>query len=109
MERLSPVIIAIPIYFLLIGIELLIQYFSGKKIYRANDAISNISCGIVQQLSGIFLRVVSVGAYVLVFEYFCFYTLEMNIYLWIILFLGVDFFYYWAQFDIFSEIADNDQ
>jgi hypothetical protein len=38
---LSPVVLAIPIYFLLIAIELVVDYFSDKKVYRLNDALQH--------------------------------------------------------------------
>ncbi|HMP99772.1 MAG TPA: sterol desaturase family protein, partial [Cyclobacteriaceae bacterium] len=59
----NPIVLSIPIFFILIGIELLIQRFSHKKIYRLQDALSNISCGITQQLSGLFLRILAIGVY----------------------------------------------
>ncbi len=91
------IILAIPVYFLLIGIELVIQYFSDRKLYRLNDALTNISCGVISQLSGLVFKVLSFGAYVAIYEYARFFTLEATWLTWIILFLGVDFFYYWAH------------
>ena len=91
------VVLSIPIYFLLIAIELLIQRFSNRQIYRLNDALTNISCGITQQLSGVFFKVLSVGAYYLVFEYLRIYEMPQYWLTWIILFFAVDFCYYWAH------------
>ncbi|MGK7390218.1 MAG: sterol desaturase family protein [Candidatus Cyclobacteriaceae bacterium M2_1C_046] len=91
------VVLSIPIYFLLIGIELLIQRFSRQQIYRLNDALTNISCGITQQLSGVFFKVLSVGAYFLLFEYLRIAELPRNWLYWIALFFAVDFCYYWAH------------
>lgn len=94
---INPIVLSIPIYFLLIGIELLIQQFSKKKLYRLNDAITNISCGITQQVTGIFLKVIGVGAYALVYEYFAIWEVPNLWYTFIILFVAADFFYYWAH------------
>lgn len=93
----NPIILSIPIYFILIGIELIIQWFSKKQLYRLNDAITNISCGITQQLTGIFLKVIGVGVYTLVFEKFAVYTIASSWYMYIILFVAADFLYYWAH------------
>ncbi len=95
--NLSPIILSIPIYFLLIGIELLIQKITKKELYRLNDAVTNISCGITQQLTGIFLKVLGVGAYALVYEHFAVFDIPTNWMSIIALFIGVDFFYYWAH------------
>ena len=95
--NLNPVILSIPVYFFLIGVELIVQWVTHRKIYRLNDALTNISCGITQQLSGLFLKVLSFTVYVVVFEKFRFMTLPNN---WItvtILFFAVDFCYYWAH------------
>ena len=35
---------AIPVFFLLIGIELIIEKLQNNQLYRFNDAYSNISC-----------------------------------------------------------------
>lgn len=94
---INPIVLSIPIYFLLIGIELIIQQFSRKKLYRLNDALTNISCGITQQVTGIFLKVIGVGAYVLVYEYLRLFEVPNVWYTYIILFVAADFFYYWAH------------
>ena len=94
---LNPVILSIPIYFLLIGIELVVQQFSKKQYYRLDDAITNISCGVTQQLTGIFFKVFSIGAYVLLYEYFAIWTIPTTWYSLLILFIAADFCYYWAH------------
>lgn len=93
----NPIILSIPIYFALIGIELLIQVFSKKKLYRLNDAITNISCGITSQLSGIFFKVISVGAYVIIYENLAIFSLPSTLLTFVILFVASDFCYYWAH------------
>ncbi|MCA6074612.1 sterol desaturase family protein [Fulvivirga sedimenti] len=92
----NPIILSIPIYFLLIGIELLIERFSKRKLYRLNDAITNISCGVTQQLTNIFFKVLGVAAFAFVYEY-RFFTIPENALTFILLFIAVDFCYYWAH------------
>ena len=94
---LNPIILSIPIYFALIGIELLIQAIKKYKIYRLNDAITNISCGITQQVTGVFFKVLSVAAYQFVYENFALFEIAPTWYNLILLFVLVDFFYYWAH------------
>lgn len=94
---INPVVLSIPIYFLLIGIELLIQAFKKEQLYRLNDAITNISCGITQQVTGVFFKVLSVAAYHMIFENFAIWQITPAWYNLIILFVAVDFCYYWAH------------
>lgn len=85
---------AIPVFFLLIGIELLIARFHQKELYRFNDAISNISCGISQQAIGIFIKVLTLGAYVYCYQLSPF-RIPNTWWSYIILFLAIDGLYYW--------------
>jgi alkylglycerol monooxygenase len=93
----NPIVLSIPIFFILIGIELIVERFINQKLYRLPDAIANISCGITSQLSGLFLTVIGIGAYQFVFEHAALFTLSRNWLYWLALFLLVDFAYYWAH------------
>lgn len=95
--NLNPIVLSIPIFFILIGVELLVERFTHQKLYRLPDAIANLSCGITSQLSGLFLKVFAVGIYQFLFERFAFFTLEHTWYYWLALFLLVDFAYYWGH------------
>ncbi|MFT6881908.1 MAG: alkylglycerol monooxygenase [Marinoscillum sp.] len=94
---INPIILSIPIYFLLIAIELGIQFFSKKEIYRLNDALTNISCGITQQLSGGLFKVITLAAYQWVFLNFAIFEIPNTWWSILLLILGVDFCYYWAH------------
>lgn len=94
---INPTIIAIPVYFLLIGIELIVHRIKATKSYRLNDALTNINCGITSQVSGAFLKVFSIGLYTYIYEQFRFETIENGVLTWIIAFIAYDFFYYWAH------------
>ncbi|MEZ4945822.1 MAG: sterol desaturase family protein [Cyclobacteriaceae bacterium] len=81
----------------MIGIELAVERFSHRKLYRLPDAISNLSCGITSQLSGLFLKILAIGVYEILFSNFAFFELEKGWLYWVSLFLLVDFAYYWAH------------
>lgn len=91
---MSLIIFAIPVFFLLIGIELLIAKMKNLSYYRMNDAIANLSCGIGSQVSGIFLKTFTFIGYAYLYKH-SFWKIENNIVTFILLFIGVDFFYYW--------------
>lgn len=91
----NPVILSIPLYFLLIGFELVYQLIKQAKLYRTNDAISNISCGISSQVTGALWGVLSIAMYQFVYEYGALLQIPDTWWTWLILFVLVDFFYYW--------------
>ncbi len=95
--NLNPIVLSIPIFFILIGIELVVERLSHRKLYRLPDAVANLSCGITSQLSGLFMRVLAIGVYEVVFANFALFTLERNWLYWLGLFLLTDLAYYWAH------------
>lgn len=95
--NVNPIVLSIPIFFLLIGIELVVERLSHRKLYRLPDAIANLSCGITSQLSGLFLRILAVGVYEIIFANFALFKLPVNWLYWVVLFLLVDLAYYWAH------------
>jgi alkylglycerol monooxygenase len=88
---------SIPIFFVLIGIELVVERITNKKLYRLPDAIANLSCGITSQLSGLFLKVFAIGIYQLLHENFNLVTWDKTWVYWLALFLLADLAYYWAH------------
>ncbi len=95
--NLNPIVLSIPIFFLLIGIELVVERFYHRDLYRFSDTVANISCGITSQLSGLFMRVIAIGVYEVVYDNFALFTLEKTWLYWFGLFLLTDFTYYWAH------------
>ena len=94
---LNPIILSIPLYFLLIGMELLVQYFSKEKLYRLNDAVTNISCGITQQVTDVFLKVGLLAIYEILYQQFGLFSIPSTVGSSLLLFVLVDFCYYWAH------------
>lgn len=112
---MSLIVFAIPVFFLLIGIEVLIAKMRNLSYYRMNDAIANLSCGIGSQISGIFLKTVTFIGYTWLYEHSLWridadsvmgylgqgavgssgLKTVVSITIFIALFFGIDFFYYW--------------
>ncbi len=92
--KVSYITYSIPIFFLLIGIELLFGYLKKEKLYRFNDALTNINLGIGSQVVGIMTKGLLFLAYLYLYEHRV-YTFENTWWALVLLFLGVDFFYYW--------------
>ncbi len=92
--------LSIPVFLLLIFIELAISLRRGRPVYRFSDAVTDIGCGVGSQLVGILLVAVTFGLYVIVYDncgliqwgdYGPMGVLSM----WALAFVGLDFLYYW--------------
>ncbi|HNJ88651.1 MAG TPA: sterol desaturase family protein [Chitinophagales bacterium] len=94
-EAVNYIVYSIPVFFLLIGVEILIDKARKTGYYRLNDALSNINAGITEQVTGAFLKTFVVGLYAWTYDHMRIASIPDNIVMWIILFIGVDFFYYW--------------
>ena len=68
------IVLAIPVFFLLIGIELLAARILEKDAYRLSDSVSDLSCGILDQLADVFLKTLLFGGYLFLFEHYRFFT-----------------------------------
>lgn len=93
--KVDYIALSVPVFFILIGIELAWNFYKKLNYYRFNDSIANLSQGIGQQLTGIFMKTALFFGYKYIFENWRLFDLPQSIWIWIILFIGVDFFYYW--------------
>ncbi len=96
MRPVDYIALSIPVFFLLIGVELLYARWRREDLYRLNDSVNDISTGILDQVLGVFTKAITVGAYAVVWERLR--VSEWNASsagTWVVCFLGVDFFYYW--------------
>ena len=60
---------SIPLFFLLIGLELLVAVVRRERLARLNDSITDLSLGIFSQLTGVFTKLFSVGLYIAAAQY----------------------------------------
>ena len=89
--------LATPVFFLLIGIELLVARWRGARgIYRFNDAINSLSLGVLSQVTSLFMRGLAIGIYVIVFEHVALGTWPRDAWwAWALAIVFYDFCYYW--------------
>ena len=88
--------LAIPVFFFLIGIELVLARMLERDSYRLNDSVGDLSCGVLQQLGGVFLKTALFAGYAAL--YAGYRQLEIPIdaaWAWVLCFVGHDFCYYW--------------
>src|SRR5438132_836018 len=85
--------LAIPFFFLLIGVELWAANRRGLRVYRFADVIADLSCGMTQQIFLVFSVAVITGGYVWLYQYRLFSFREGSIWPRVIAFFAVDFAY----------------
>jgi len=95
--KLSPLILAIPVYIILIGIELCYQLYKKEVHYRIGDALTNISCGIAEQVTGLYFKLFSIFIYTISFDYLQLFDINKSWLSFVLLFIATDFCYYWAH------------
>src|SRR5262249_13107186 len=86
---------AIPLFFLLIGIELWVTRRATEPTYAFHDSIANLSCGVGSLIFGALLVFFSVGTYTIAFERFRFATMPADrAWSWALVMVLVDLCYY---------------
>lgn len=101
--QLSPsqvIVLATPVFFLLIGLEFAWGRWRGRNTYRLNDAVNSISLGMLSQVSAVLTRLFRVGIYTAVFGWVsvwhndAFWTSPLG---WLLALVFYDFCYYWLH------------
>lgn len=96
MNGTNYIALAIPVFFFLILVEVLADLIRGKKYYNLSDSINDLSCGISQQIFGVFTKTILLAGYIWIFDHYKFKIIsDTSAVSWVALFIGVDFFYYW--------------
>jgi len=87
------VAVAIPLFFLAIGVELLLARRRGLRVYRFADSIADLSCGLVSQVAGIWTLGLTTWAYTALHTRYAVLPLD-GVVGWILAFVLVDLLYY---------------
>lgn len=88
------VALAVPAMLSAIALEAAVGWKLGRRIYRPTAAMSDVACGMVQQLAMMFARGLLASAYAFVFLHARVWTLE-GPWVWVAGFLGLDCLHYW--------------
>ena len=62
------IVLATPVFFVLIAVEFAWGYAKGRNTYRLNDAINSISRGALSQISAVFTRLFRIGIYTAIYS-----------------------------------------
>ncbi len=87
--------LAIPFFFLLIGVELLVARARRRSVYRLADAVGDLGCGVGQQVVVVFAGASLLAVYALVYDRWRVHTFAASSGTpWVLAFAGVDLIYY---------------
>jgi sterol desaturase/sphingolipid hydroxylase (fatty acid hydroxylase superfamily) len=91
---------AVPFFFVLIALEAAFAALAGRRLYRVADSFADLSCGILDQTTKIFLEGVVLVVYIALYENFRMFDVVQwsagaKWLAFVLLFLGVDFCFYW--------------
>ena len=89
---------ATPFFFVLIAIEFFVARRRGKPAYRSNDTINSIGLGVMSQIAGVFMKLLTLGIYAWWAKHLALFSLPANsIWVWVSGLLLYDFLYYWLH------------
>ena len=95
---MNPIAFAVPIFFILIALELWVAHRRGVTVYRFNDSLTSINVGIMSEFTKAMGGVVSVAMYILISDRFGAFVWDTsNPLTWVIALLLYDFCYYWVH------------
>ncbi|MFT5747034.1 MAG: alkylglycerol monooxygenase [Paraglaciecola sp.] len=83
-------LIAIPLFFVLILIEWTASWFMGKKVFTSMDTISSLSAGMTNTLKSVMGLIVTIISYQWVYEHVALFHIETTWLVWGLSFLAID-------------------
>lgn len=90
------ILYAVPFFFVLIAVELLVDRWRGIRTYRLADTISSLSAGVLSTTTGLLTKGVGLITYALALKYLALLQLpDNNLWVWLFAFVFYDFCYYW--------------
>jgi alkylglycerol monooxygenase len=92
------IVLATPVFLIMIAAEWWIGRRRGRDTYRLGDALSSIGLGMLSQVSGVFTKLWTVGIYTWVFQHVSLTTLPADAWwVWLGALVAYDFCYYWLH------------
>jgi alkylglycerol monooxygenase len=92
----NPIALAVPVFFVSIGVEIALAKRRGVSVYRFTDAVTDLSCGITSQIILLVWAATQLAIYGWVLEHAGLVRHWPTAWLpWVVAFVGVDLLYYW--------------
>ncbi len=90
------ILYAVPFFFALIALELLLDRWRGVSSYRLADTINSLSAGVLSTTAGLLTRAVGLLIYTLAWQQLAVFELSAEpLWVWLLAFVFYDFCYYW--------------
>ena len=90
-------LIASPIFLILVLAEKLYGYLRFKDEFRAMDTISSLSSGYTNTLKDVLGLSITIISYKWFYEHFAFFEIKSTVWIYIIAFIAIDFSGYWVH------------
>lgn len=95
---MSPIVYAFPIFLGSIAVEAVIARRRGMAVYDIPDTVTSLQTGVLSQVAGIFIKLLTFAIYVSVFKAAALFDWPTDILLlWAVALLLYDFCYYWSH------------
>ena len=92
------IVLATPVFLLLIGVEFLVGLRRGRNTYRLSDALSSIGLGVMSQLTGVFSALLLLAVYAAAYQHVALWHWPVeSTWSWLAALLLYDFCYYWRH------------
>jgi sterol desaturase/sphingolipid hydroxylase (fatty acid hydroxylase superfamily) len=92
---MNVILYAVPFFFLLIIIEVIMEKIKGTDYYRLNDSMNSLTAGVLSRMTGIVKQLFPLTVYVMAYEQLALFQLTPSWWVWVIAFVLYDFCYYW--------------
>ncbi|UUY09701.1 sterol desaturase family protein [Pseudomonas sp. J452] len=92
------ILYAVPVFFLLIGLELLADRWRGLRTYRLADSLNSLSAGVLSTTSGLLTNAIGLLTYAFAWQQLALFELSADsLWVWLLAFVFYDFCYYWLH------------
>jgi alkylglycerol monooxygenase len=91
------ILLAIPFFFLLMGIEALYSWVKKKDYYRLNDSVTNLVIGIGNQAFNLLFKGMIFAVMVWIQQHYGFFKIPNTWWSFVICLVLFDFLFYWAH------------
>ncbi|MFY0639538.1 MAG: sterol desaturase family protein [Bermanella sp.] len=91
------ILMAIPVFFVLIMLELAWTTYTKQNVYRLNDAVNSLAMGIMSRITQILYAAVPFSFYIYFYQDFALFEWQSNVWTWLAAFVLYDFSYYWVH------------
>ncbi len=90
------IVLATPVFLLLIALEYAVGHARGRNTYRLNDALASLGLGVLSQVTAVYGGLLRLGIYVFCYEHLALTSWPADaVWTWAVALVFYDFCYYW--------------